>query len=287
MKDLFRLTLISALLVAISGCASNRDVVTLDDNMSVLETRLVRIENNQREIESRMGKLSLSGAEKEQDFRSRTAAMRVSVDSMTEEIQNVRGKLEETEFLLKEQIRPVEKSLKEREAKILQLEKEIRIQANRIARLEDYLNLEAASGKTKRPGPETGGSTTTSPLTDHEAYAQAKKAFDRGDYETARAAFLHLMKKFPKSTHTDNAQFWVGETYYREKWYEKAILEYQQVIEKFPRGNKVQAALLKQGFSFYNLGDRANARLILKELIKKSPESSEAKIARKKLKEYE
>jgi tol-pal system protein YbgF len=279
-------TLLLALIVVMFGCALNQDVVTLDDNMSVLEARLARIEKSQKELEFSLGRVTKSGATKEQDFRNKTAAMRVNFSSITEEIQAIRGKLEETEFLLKEQIKPFEKSEQEREAKILRLEKKIRAQTNRIERLEDYLNLEAASSKSKNTGSRTGGGST-GPLTDHEAYAQAKKAFDRGEYETARSAFFALIKKFPKSTHADNAQFWVGETYYREKWYEKAILEYQQVIEKFPRGNKVPSALLKQGFAFYNLGDKANARLILKELIKKYPKSSETKIARKKLREYQ
>ncbi|MBW2198143.1 MAG: tetratricopeptide repeat protein, partial [Deltaproteobacteria bacterium] len=86
------------------------------------------------------------------------------------------------------------------------------------------------------------------------------------------------------SKNADNAQFWIGEIYYHEKWYEKAILEYQKVIEKYPKGNKVQASLLKQGFAFLNLGDKSNARLILSELIKKYPKSNEAKIAKRKLK---
>ena len=41
-----------------------------------------------------------------------------------------------------------------------------------------------------------------------------------------------MLKRFPQSDQADNAQFWIGETYYRENWYEKAILEYQKVIEK-------------------------------------------------------
>jgi tol-pal system protein YbgF len=95
-----------------------------------------------------------------------------------------------------------------------------------------------------------------------------------------------LLKIYPKSKHADNAQFWIGEIYYREKWYEKAILEYQKVIEKYPKGNKVESSLLKQGLAFYNIGDRANARLILNVLIKKYPKSNEAKIAKRKLKGF-
>ncbi len=113
----------------------------------------------------------------------------------------------------------------------------------------------------------------------------AKQAFDQGDSDAAREKFQELIQRFPKSEHADNAQFWIGEIYYREKWYEKAILEYQKVIENYPKGNKVPASLLKQGFAFFNLGDKSNARLILEELIKKYPKSTEAKIAKDKVKD--
>jgi tol-pal system protein YbgF len=112
----------------------------------------------------------------------------------------------------------------------------------------------------------------------------AKKLLDKGDVKAARKGFRNLIKKFPRSKNADNAQFWIGESYYREKWYQKAILEYQKVIENYPRGNKVAGAYLKQGLSFAALGENANSRLILNELIKKFPNSGEAVIGQKKLK---
>ncbi|MBU0768749.1 MAG: tol-pal system protein YbgF, partial [Proteobacteria bacterium] len=107
-------------------------------------------------------------------------------------------------------------------------------------------------------------------------YRSVKKLYDQGDLKTAREGFQKLLKEFPKSKNADNAQFWIGESYYREKWYEKAILEYQKVIEKYPKGDKVTASLLKQGFAFFNLEDKSNAHLVLSELIEKYPESNEA-----------
>ena len=93
------------------------------------------------------------------------------------------------------------------------------------------------------------------------------------------------MKNDPTSSNADNAQFWIGETYYNEQWFEKAILEYQTVIEQYPKGNKVPAAMLKQGLAFLKLGDQSNARLVLKRLIQYYPKSNEASIATAKLKD--
>lgn len=126
--------------------------------------------------------------------------------------------------------------------------------------------------------------TPPAEVTEDGLYRYAKVAFDAGDLETARGGFADYLKRFPKSQRADNAQFWIAEIYFREKWFEKAILEYQKVIEGYPKGNKVPAAMLKQGMAFSNLGDRSNARLILRELVAKHPKASEAEIAQKKLK---
>ncbi len=116
-------------------------------------------------------------------------------------------------------------------------------------------------------------------------YNKAKQAFDQGNMAAARKGFEELVHYYPTSQNADNAQFWIGETFFREKLYEKSILEYQKVIEKYPKGNKVPAALLKQGYAFQSLGDKVNSRLIFEELVRKHPNTSEAKAASDKLKE--
>ena len=132
--------------------------------------------------------------------------------------------------------------------------------------------------------PDNSSRTESKKISEDKLYDLAKKALDNGKIDAAREGFHTFLKKFPKSKNADNAQFWIGEIFFREKWFEKAILEYQKVIENYPNGNKVPAAYLKQGFAFQNLGEKANARLILKELIAKYPNSKEAEIAKKKIK---
>jgi tol-pal system protein YbgF len=93
------------------------------------------------------------------------------------------------------------------------------------------------------------------------------------------------MEKFPKTDLTDNAQFWIGESYYSENNYEKAILEYEKVIKNYPEGDKVPHALLKQGLSFLKLGDKASARLLFQQIMKDYPNTNQARIAKAKLAE--
>ncbi len=238
--------IILSYMTVLYGCALQSDLVALDDRLTLTE---------QHNLES------------EKKLRNQSAGQHVNIYRLKEEIQILRGKLEEIEFTLN---------------------KQIKTDKDRIVRLEEYLHLEPTGSGLKIEA-DSGikpRSLAGKKLSENEIYKLAKQAFDQGDFETAREGFQKLIKQHPKSKNADNAQFWIGEIYYREKWYEKAIIEYQNVIEKHPKGNKVPAALLKQGFAFYNLRDKANARLILTELLKKYPKSNESKIARQKLKEF-
>ena len=92
-----------------------------------------------------------------------------------------------------------------------------------------------------------------------------------------------MLRRFPTSRFADDAQYWIGETYYREKRYDKAILEYDKVVINYSKGDKVSAALLKQGLAFLALGDKASARQLMNQVISEYPDSEEAKTARSRL----
>jgi len=258
--------------VLLSGCVAPQTATVLDQRVSRLEQRLEAIDRSGSEQ-----------AGETQMARDQSAELRVLIEDLRKEIQLLSGRVDEIDHLSK-------RKFKSTEEKSNLLEQDILITKGQVIRLEQYLNLEstgprapARSGDAEeKPDP----STETNTLSEDGMYQTAKQAFDEGDFEAARKGFSEIIKQFPESEQVDNAQFWIGETYYREKWYEKAILEYQKVIENYPKGNKVPASLLKQGFAFFNIGDKANSRLILQELVEKHPSSHEAKIASEKLQTF-
>ena len=266
-------------LIFLIGCAMQQDVVTLDD-------RLAAIEQHNAENAQMLAKHKKSQVLNEQDLRERYAGQNVVIRSLRDEIRLLKGRLEETEYLLKHKLKSFKASNNKRAYQQDRIEQVVSSNKDRIRHIEQYLNLETTEPDLQAKK-EPGAISEIQPekkLSENEIYKSAKQAFDQGDFEAAREQFQQLVKQYPKTKYADNAQFWVGETYYREKWYEKAILEYQKVIEKYPKGNKVQASFLKQGLAFLSLGDKANARLILTELVKKFPKSNEAQIAKQKLK---
>jgi tol-pal system protein YbgF len=263
----------AASLAFLCNCATQQDIVTLENRISSVEQGKVASAERGEYFESIL-------EEKERNLRSQSARLHVALDELREAIQILTGRLEETEYLLKRRIQVLEDSNANEENRLNRLDEAIILNKDRIKDLEKYLDLDA-------PESDPGIKTANEPpkdLSEEAIYTMAKQEFDQNNLETARGLFQTLLNRYPESQHADNAQFWIGESYYREKWYEKAILEYQKVIEKYPQGNKMQASLLKQGLAFLNLENKTNARLILKELVKKYPQSNEAKIANEKLK---
>jgi len=276
-------------LFSLAGCITEQDFYALDERVSALERndedRLSAISQRVDQIESRLKAIDDFGSDKARSLRDRLAKSNLTLGELREELRSLRGQVEETQYQVKKQQSILEGSEGRQFGRLDELEKASRQTTNRVARVEQYLNLVEAAKKPAGKSPEIQAPAVVEASTENALYRTGKQAFDNNNYETAREKFGDFLKKYPKSANADNAQFWIGETYYREKWYEKAILEYQKVIDDYPKGNKVQASLLKQGLSFLNLGEKTNSRLILKELVSKYPKSSEAAVARRKLKE--
>jgi tol-pal system protein YbgF len=248
--------------------------------VTVLDGRVAALEEQSTQVARQNARLD-DYAKQAREVRGQVARTAADLDGLREELEQLRGSLEVVEHQVAKKLSVAEDVEAKRKTDMQRLEAQLVVANQRIDRILQYLNLEG-TGEPGAVKPEAAPPAVT--LTDQEVYELARKAFDAGKLEEARQGFEDLLKKYPQSKHADNAQFWIGETYYREKWFEKAILEYQKVIENFPKGNKVPASRLKQGLAFSNLGDKTNARLILRELIKKHPQSNEAKIAEKKLK---
>lgn len=289
--------------VFLFGCAMQHDVNSLNNHLRALsqqnfklEQRIIELERQRKEWDRQMQTLKQGNVEMEswvsvvqkkeaensQQLRDQLAGLRVALTDVRQEIQTLTGKSEFSEHWLKQKSKDVEALDKKLENRLTYLEENSTRDQERISRVEQYLNLDSAQKKSVSGGAQ--GSEAKAP-SDEGLYNRAKQSFDKGDLEVARKGFQELLDKYPQSNLANNAQFWIGEIYYREKWYEKAILEYQKVIENYPQGNKVPAALLKQSFAFLNIKDEANARLVLRELVNKYPKSNEAEIAGKKLDE--
>ncbi len=277
-----RAAFLAVIFMMAGGCALQQDLVAVDSRVARQQKKA---EADRAALRSEIAKYHQEQLKLDEGYRNRHAELHTLMNELREEMQALQGQAEESTHDIQRRITPLSESAASQEEHWKNLEKQLQMSLLRITRLEEYLGLEPSekpvpveSKETEADKGEAKGEKTPEGL-----YEEAKTRFDQGEYEEARELFQAYLDQYAQSKNADNAQFWIGEIYYHEKWYEKAILEYQKVIENHPKGNKVSSALLKQGFAFSNLGDNANAKLVLKELVRKYPDSTEAKIAKKKL----
>ncbi len=239
--------------VLLTGCVTSedplqRDIARLNAEISQLRAELKALKS----------KNEIKYAELQNRF-----------DSLSTEVKAVDAKAED-----------VTQRLGENDAKIEKLRQQLQVQNQRISEIEKSVHTQRQ--KPTRPAPIRNDITgTASPM--ETMYDDAYQSFTQGNYSEAREKFRAFLKKYPKTVYSDNAQFWIGETYFSEGDFESAILEYEKVIRSYPRGDKIPSALLKEGLAFLKLGDKTDGKLVLKKLIRKFPRTDQAKIAKRVL----
>jgi tol-pal system protein YbgF len=143
------------------------------------------------------------------------------------------------------------------------------------------------SGTVTSPGDAGGTRDSLAPVSggnDPEAlYQAAYTDIAAGRYQLARESFQTYLKQFPDTEVADNAQYWIGESYYATGDFKSAIAEFNKVIEAYPKGDKVPAAMLKIGLSHSRLKNPTEANKTYRALIQRYPKSPEAGAARERL----
>jgi tol-pal system protein YbgF len=257
------------------------------------------------EREQRHLRTETTAARSEADsMRTNLADTRANLDQMQRDLNALKEKVEEVRYELGRQIgrssREGDQRVQELEGRLAKVDEELKMQGALLKAREEELRTLREAVLAKAAEKEAEASATAAPATEltrdkvsgeSEAakrdYEEAWRLLERKDYRVAVARFKDFLKKHPNSDYADNAQYWIGESYYALKEFDQAILEFDAVRRKYPKGDKVPAALLKQGFAFAELGDKVDARLILQELINRYPQSQEAVKAKQKLKALE
>jgi tol-pal system protein YbgF len=286
-------TIICALSLLFTGCALQQDIAILEERLLSVEFSNQELQKKnlamQKQIQSDLDSIGETRKSSDHSLRTQVAGMNADMEGMQQEVRLIKGRVEELEYMINRKVTDYESSGKKDTERIDEVNLTLAKLDQRIIHLEQYLNVDGKGGKPNVTGTLPASESPVKPdaaTSEKELYESARQAYDNGEMDKARQTFQKLIKTHPKSAQADNAQFWIGESYYREKWYERAVLEYQTVIEKYPKGNKVPAAMLKQGMALLQIGEKSSARLILQELVKHHPKASESKIASKKLKEF-
>ena len=258
-----------------------------DENQKLKTEFLFRIENLQTEI-----RVLSTGVDEYKDYLKKPDREigRVKEDvAVRTRILEERGRVfEEKSAILEEKGRTLEGKNKALEDRTRFLEERLRETGDRFKGLEEkmanfvskFREVEKPPSPAEAPAEMKGTSAGTGV---GELYKDAYETFQKGNLDQAKRKFEAFLKQYPHTEFSDNAQFWIGETYYLKKDFEKAILEYEKAIVRYPEGDKISAALFKQALSFLEVGDKTNAKNLLKRVVERFPHSDQAELAKKKL----
>jgi tol-pal system protein YbgF len=127
------------------------------------------------------------------------------------------------------------------------------------------------------PPPSTAGLSPT------RMFETAKADYSSGQYTLAITGFEQFLRAFPKSENSDDAQFYIGETYGAQNRWADAVAAYNLVIQNYPGANAVPDAYYKRGLAYERLSQSDAARASYETVMKSFPDSTAALLAKQSL----
>lgn len=236
-------------LLLLVGCSSSRKLDEMALQMNVLEQQNRAIEDKLIEMDS----LNVTLLEALRTFKARTEFAEKAGDARLDEISSkVNDVLDRME----------------------------RMQQS-IAALQQGLVRSPVADTT---GADSLADTTAVIITDAKRlYNQAFKDMASGNFELGILGFSEYIKTFPNTDLTDDAQFWIGECYYRQQNYEAALEEYSKIEKGYAESDKLSMALYKLGRCYEETGNRTTAKSYYQKTVNQFPESTSAELSRQKL----
>lgn len=212
-------------------------------------------------------------------FRAQIDEVKKSQDQVAKEVARLAGEVKaldaQAAFLVgetksaardREQLRT---ALQQQDGTIRSLRSSLDETGQKVAAL-------AAAPPAPKPAPPAPGQETTA----EKLYATAMTSFQAEEHGQAVLEFTEVIEKFPKHPLAANAQYWIGEAYYRQRDFNQALAEFQKVVEIYPQSAPVAEALLKTGMCYRALHDLPRAREMWEQVLQAHPKTDAASQAR-------
>src|SRR6476659_5319612 len=271
MRPLRSLSLVVCLAVAFAaaGCVSSQDIQGLQTQLTDIQKQMLQLQKQAGEAPSKQEVTNLhsSVGQQMQGLLKTEADMQVKLQDLSSQIEALQAKLEDTNYRLSQlslQIAATNQELKSFHPPVAA--------------------VPAPDGSATAPPPQQppagGGGADPKAL-----YDAAYNDFLKSNYDLSMREFQEYLANFPNTDLSDNATYWIGEGYYRQKRFRQAIEQYDAVLSKFPRSDKTASALLKKGYAHLELGERSQGIVQLQHVLRQYPTSDEANLARGRLRE--
>jgi tol-pal system protein YbgF len=143
----------------------------------------------------------------------------------------------------------------------------------------------AGTGTSTAPAPlpPPVAPPSTAGLSPTRLYETAQADYFAGQWSSAISGFEAFLRAFPRSEQADDAQLYLGETYFAQNQWSEAIAAYNQLIQSYPGTNSVPVAYYKRGLAQERLGQIDAARASWEAAAKSFPDSDAGRLAKQNL----
>ncbi len=280
------LVLFCAIAAMTAGCANDdqikADINNLQNQTYILQNQIASMKSN---VQSSQQKLSSSNETELHTIRSSQAGVVDQLSNLQSDLNGLRGSVEEQKHMDQKLFSDQSHETAALATRIEQQQKMIDAQGNQLSQLETKFQAQAA--QTKAAQAAQAQEQQQAAQTPQAVYDTAYGDYQNGNFNYAIKVFTSFLQKFPDDPLAGNAQFWIGEAYFKQMDYDQAILAYEKVVKNYPKSLKAPSALLQQGISFTKTkgpDDKKVAAALFKQVIEKYPDSPEAKTAKSLLK---
>ena len=277
MKTLRLLALASAF--AGAGCVSTSDFKRAQDQIAELQEELANVKRTASTREEVQG-VNVRIAEQTETLLRSNATLVAKVADLEERSQSTVGATESTNHRLDQISQQVTTTQRDVEnIKLL------------LAQMQSQSAASTPAGTGTAPGstPSAGEVTVPAPPVASgnpmDTYNAAYRDYQRGNFDLAIEGFQEFLTSNPRSDLADNAAYWIGESLFSQKKYRDAIQQFDSVVTRYPKSDKVPGALLKKGYAYISIGERAQGVVQLQYVLHEHPSSSEASLARQRLRQ--
>jgi tol-pal system protein YbgF len=264
---------------SVTGCVTPQDIEGLNTQLADIQRQVLQIQKqapSKEEVSTQMTTLGSNMGRQMESLLKTEADMQVKLQDLSSQIDELQAKLEDTNYRLaqlSQQIAATNQELKTFRS----------VPPATVPEGTGGVGGDPQPAQTPPPAqPNPGGGSGADPQT---LYNSAYNDYLKGSYDIALREFQEYLDNFPATDLADNATYWIGECYYRQRRFRQAVDQFDAVLERYPRSDKVAAATLKKGYAHLELGERSQGVVQLRHVIRQYPTSDEANLARQRLRE--
>jgi len=278
-KHLICLTLIAITCAPLQ--AADREHEQLMADIRMLQEQTLQLHHLMAALEGTLSTLSGRLDQQDAELKRSFADQRLTTENMATGVRVLREKLDETNVRLSSMSQEVEAlriSIPRTPPPAL-----TRLLVDPETGLPMENNMPDAGTSEPAPEPVIPEPPIAPGVSPQRMYDTAWADYTNGQWVLAIQGFEAYIKTFPRSELTDDASFYIGQTYYAEGNFDQAIVAFEQVLLNYPDGDIVPEASYKRGLALDRLGETERARTAFELVVNNYPDHMMATLAQQAL----